>query len=534
MPRVRRRMLVGLDASVDDATAAARSALGMTGDAHHLTGPLAVQVAGEADLRATVENDPHGPGCTLALEAHADVLVAYFRWLFHPLVRILLGRALRHAAACLAAEVAGEATPPPPKRSPITPPVDFSAEQAVLLSAVAWAACVASFGGGLFGQNAGFIQDAFGTSDSGLTVSLAITRVGALVAIVAAALADRRGRRRILLVSLAGIAISNGVAAAAPDLGIFTAAQVVTRGLVNAAIPVAVIAAVEEAPEGARAFSVAMLSLAGGAGFAVTVLLLPLSDLGPEAWRVAFVLSALTIVFLPRLSRVLSETTRYRDLDLAPDERGQADEVVSGRFGKRILVLALFTFLTSVLAAPSSQLINVYLEDDQGFSGAGITLFRSVTQGLPALIGVLIGARLAETRGRKPLLSIGLACATLLTVAFYLSSGAALWVTSAVGIIIVGTYGPAQGTFSTELFPTEVRGTSSAMLLICGVSGSIVGLVVAGALSDPLGGIGRAVAVLGIAPLVAALALVPLLPESAHRGLDDLSPSRSPGAPPPS
>lgn len=529
MPQVRRRMLVGLDASVDDAATAARRALGLTGPAHELTGPLTVQIAGPAALAVRPEDDPGHAGCTVTLEARSDVPVAYFRWFFHPLVWVLLGRALRHAAASLEAAVAGVPAPPPPARSPITPPVAFTADQAVLLSAVAWVAALASFGGGLFGQNAGFIQDAFGTSDGGLTVSLAFTRVGALVAIVAAALADRRGRRRILLVSLIGIAVANGVAAAAPGLGVFTATQVVTRGLVNAAIPVAVIAAVEEAPDGARAFSVAMLSLAGGAGFAVTVLLLPLSDLGTEAWRIAFVLSALSIVFLPRLSRVLAETTRYRDLDLPPEERGQADEVVSGRFGRRILVLALFTFLTSVLAAPSSQLINVYLEDDRGFSGAGITLFRSVTQGLPALIGVLIGARLAETRGRKPLLSIGLACATLFTVAFYLSDGAALWITSAVGIVIVGTYGPAQGAFSTELFPTEVRGTSSAMLLVCGVSGSIVGLVAAGALSGPLGGIGRAVALLGIAPLVAALVLVPFLPESAHRRLDDLSPSRRPG-----
>ncbi|MCZ7531220.1 MAG: MFS transporter [Acidimicrobiia bacterium] len=528
---MQRRMLLGLPASVDDVAEAARTSLRLDGDPDALRGSLPVQIVGDTTLSANVADSPEG-GSRVTLRVDTPMPVAYFRWLFGPLTRILIGRALRHAGECLKAELAGDPAPPPPRRSPITPPVVFSREQAVLLSAVAFAALLASFGGGLFGQNAAFIQDAFDVSDSALTVSLAVTRVGVFVAIVAAAIADRRGRRRILLWSLAGIGVANAIGAASPNLEIFTASQVVARGLVNAALAVAVIAVVEEAPEGARAFSVAMLSLAGGAGFAVAVLLLPLGDLGPEAWRVAFALSALTLLFIPGLSRVITETRRYRNLDLPRSERGQASEVTSGRFGRRIVILAAFTFLTSILAAPSSQLMNVYLEDDRGFSGSAITVFRAITQGLPALVGVLIGARLAETRGRKPLLSVGLAAATLLTIAFYLSDGAALWVTSAVGIVIVGTYGPAQGAFSTELFPTEVRGTSSAMLLVCGVSGSIVGLVAAGLLSDPLGGIGRAVAVLGVAPLVAAIVLVPFLPEAAHRGLDDLSPSRHPGNPP--
>lgn len=538
MPRVRRRMLVRLDASPDDVRAAAIAALGLSplppsGPAEpgrepiRLRGRLEVQIATDASLTMAIE--PHEPpGSEVQLEAETVLPVAYFRWFFLPVIAVLTRKALRHAAASLEAHLRGVAAPPPPRRSPITPAVPFSPTQAVLLSAVAWTTALASFGGGLFGQNAAFIEDAFGASDQALGVSLAITRVGILVAILAAAFADRRGRRRILLGALAGIAVANAVSAAAPNLAVFTAAQVVTRGLVNAAIPVAAIAAVEEAPDRARAFSVGMISLAGGAGFAVTVLLLPIGDLGVEAWRVSFALSAVTLLFLPRLSRVLTETTRYRTLPLAPNERGRPREVGEGPFGRRIVVLAAFTFLAQVMAAPSSQLINVYLDDERGFSGASITLFRGITQGLPALIGVLIGARLAESRGRKPLLVIGLTVATLVTMAFYLSDGIALWATSALGVMVVGAYGPAQGAFSTELFPTEVRGTSSAMLLVCGVAGSVVGLILAGSLSDPLDGIGRAIALLGVAPLLAALVLVPALPEAAWKGLDDLSPSRAP------
>jgi hypothetical protein len=49
--------------------------------------------------------------------------------------------------------------------------------------------------------------------------------------------------------------------------------------------------------------------------------------------------------------------------------------------------------------------------------------------------------------------------------------------------------------------------------------------VTAGQLADPVGGLGRALALCGIAPFVAAIFLVPRLPEAAHRELDELSPS---------
>jgi hypothetical protein len=53
----------------------------------------------------------------------------------------------------------------------------------------------------------------------------------------------------------------------------------------------------------------------------------------------------------------------------------------------------------------------------------------------------------------------------------------------------------------------------------------VVGLVLAGQLSDPLGGLGYAIALCGIAPIIAAIFLVPRLPESGGQKLDDVSPS---------
>jgi predicted MFS family arabinose efflux permease len=178
-----------------------------------------------------------------------------------------------------------------------------------------------------------------------------------------------------------------------------------------------------------------------------------------------------------------------------------------------------------VFSAPSAQLTNKYLDDERGFSNSGISLFRAVTNGVPGLAGLVLGGRLAEQRGRRPVAAFGLAASTVAQVTFFLIGGPSLWLASTVAIVFAGGATVALGTLDAELFPTEVRGTGNALLLVCGVAGSVVGLLLAGLLADALG-LGPAIAVCGVAPFLAALLLVPRLPEAAHRKLDDVSPSQ--------
>jgi hypothetical protein len=61
------------------------------------------------------------------------------------------------------------------------------------------------------------------------------------------------------------------------------------------------------------------------------------------------------------------------------------------------------------------------------------------------------------------------------------------------------------------------------MLLVAGVAGSATGLILFGILRDHMS-VGAAIAVLGVPTLIAAVFLIPLLPESASRSLDEVSP----------
>ena len=519
-------LVVDLAATVERVRELAEGALGAQPDPAD-PGSLIIQVrfpTGEpTPVRLRVEDGGGEAHTQVVLEADAIPHVPYFFWFMGPILRSANRRALGWAEGALRAAEAGEPAPPPPKRPSLAPPAPFSAPESVSLATVCAVTAALTFSGALLSQNAGYVAQSFGASDTQLDTALLLSRAGVLIALVASAMADRKGRRTLMLLCLGGVAVANGVAALAPNLAVFTASQMVMRGFASGGLIVAGIAAVEEAPERARAYSVALLGLAGGFGYAFAVTLLPLADLNDDAWRLSFAASAATVVFLPSFARRLAETRRYAALAARQAVRGRAGEVFDRSYGGRFWVLVISGFLFAVFAAPSSQLTNDYLKDIRGFSGLDITIFRAITQGFPGLAGIAIGGRLAETRGRRPVAAIALFIGTSAQMIFFLFGGSILWLSSAAAIALGGIAAPALGAFSGEMFPTEIRGTANAFLVVAGVTGAAAGLLFTGHLSDQLGR-GEAIALTGVASLVASL-LVLRLPETADRKLDDVSPS---------
>ena len=482
------------------------------------------QISCVGPIRSTSETGRSGQ-TEVTFETDDPPHVPYF-----PIARFVLMRGARrdleHATQTLRAHIkGGSAAPMPGRRRLLTPPVPFDQQQVNLVATVCAMMLVSYFGGSLFTQFVDPIADSFGQSNRALGYALAATRVGIIFSLFAGVFADRRGRRRILLISVAGVTLGNAISMVAPNMFTFTLGQVLTRGFINAVVTIGSICIVEEAPAGARAYALGLLTLVGGTGYALGVALIPIGDFGPQAWRFAFVISVASIVFLPGFARHLRETRRYHDLAERTKKRGGTREVIDERYGWRFGVLAVSAFVLNLFAAPSSQFTNRYLSDERGLSGLDITAMRTITQGLPGLFGVAIGGQLAEARGRRPVASIALLIATGAEMAFFLTAGAPLWIASLFAVLLAGISGPALAAFSNELFPTEVRGTANGLLLIAGLAGSATGLVVVGTLADRWDNLGGAIALMGIGSLLAAAFLIPLLPEAKGRTLEEISPS---------
>jgi MFS family permease len=78
--------------------------------------------------------------------------------------------------------------------------------------------------------------------------------------------------------------------------------------------------------------------------------------------------------------------------------------------------------------------------------------------------------------------------------------------------------------YGPELFPTSLRAKANGLITLGSVVGSAVGLTLAGRMADRWGSMGPGMAILAAGPLVVALLVVLLYPETAHLELEELNP----------
>lgn len=464
-------------------------------------------------------------GAKLSLTTTNDAVVPYFGWAFDPQIRRSTRQHLDRIARTFDAAANGRPPPDELQHPWWAPPDPMTGGQVRTIATLSLLMALAEYASSLLSQTVDFVAKTYSASDAQLGVVTAVTRIGNLIVLVGGPLADRVGRRRLLLSTVAFVLICSALSAAAPTLPSWGFLQVLVNGGTNLAFLVGLIAAVEEAPEGSRTYTIAIVGIAGGLGFVLGALLLPVADLHPEAWRGLYAVAALGLLFLPSASRNLRETKRFEALVARQAARGRLSEVVDRRYGGRFAMMCVAGFLLNLFFAPQWQFTNRYLGDERGFSGLGILILRTVTQAAPALVAAYVGGRLAESRGRRPVARQGLLLGAAAAVAFFLGGGVVLWLALAMATVGLSVAGPSLSAFTTELFPTEVRGTAGAGLTIVNVLGSATGLLVAGYLAAPLGSLGAGIAVTAIGPLIVAVFLIRYLPEAKGLLLDEVSPS---------
>lgn len=394
------------------------------------------------------------------------------------------------------------------------PPDAPDAAAATALGALCSLAIVFGYIGTLLTQTITFTADELGASKGDQGATLAAVRIGVLGALVLTGMADRRGRRRVLVGAATLACVFSALGALAPDLVTLGLTQTVVRALTTSGAVLVVIMAAEEMPAGARAFALSLLSMAGALGVGMCLWVLPLADLDERAWRLLYAIPLLALPVVRLIARHLQESRRFVHTHA---------EVGMAGHGRRFWLLAASALLLNLFTAPASQLMNEFLRDERGFSAARISLFTILTN-TPGSIGIVVGARLADTRGRRLVGAIGVAGGVGLTVAMVLASGWSMWALSVGGAVIGAATVPALGVYGPELFPTSLRGRANGIIAILGVVGSVTGLLVAGILSERWDALGPALAVLSIGP--AAMAAIVLIgyPETAHRELEDLNP----------
>lgn len=371
-----------------------------------------------------------------------------------------------------------------------------------------------------------------GLSGTALGIGLAVIRLAAIGSMPLAGLADRAGRRRMLVVcSMLGLAFT-AVAAGSLSFLWFVILIACARPLLSATNAIAGLIAAEDTSTADRSKAVALITAGYGVGAGLTGLLRGVVD-QLAGFRGVFLMAVIPLALAPLLARLVREPERFERLRRAADAgRTRLSAPVLGALNAtlrgRLLLMGLLWLSFSVVTGPGNTFAFLYTEGVLGLDPL-FTAIMVVSAGPCGLAGLLLGRFLADRLGRRGTAACAQVAVAASLVLTYSGTVAAAMGGYALAMLAGAAYAPATGAMAAELFPTSVRGSVAGWLAAAGVVGAVAGLVVFGLLADALGGFGQTALVIAV-PMALCSLLFALLPETLGRELEDSAPESPAGA----
>jgi MFS family permease len=399
----------------------------------------------------------------------------------------------------------------------LNPPDDLTHHHWRLLGLLGVTVLINHYDFGLLTASLLQIQTDLAIPEAEIGVVVAVVRAGAIPSLLLAVLADRRGRRRLLLATILGFTLCTILTALAQTPVQFATFQCLARMFVTAEELLAVVVIAEEFEARRRGFALGVLAALGSLGNAIAFIGFGFIEVLPFAW----------------IRRTLPETRRFElERQRRSGERGLAAGLQPLRallrtYPGRVAALCGTVLPASMIMIAASTFPVKFLQEEHGWTPGQIPLLM-VGGGFLVFASMALAGTIADRVGRRRLVVAGVTLNALGIALFYNGTGWLVipgWILMIAGLVSVDVI---FGALGSELFPTSHRSTASALRSFAWTVGGSLGLVAEGRLL-PLAGVHAAaltwmLAGAWIAPLLVLL----LVPETARRELEDIAPDRAP------
>ena len=400
-------------------------------------------------------------------------------------------------------------------------PPEFDERHRKVLLLVGLGSMLVAFTNTLFTQTVAFAADEFGVSNSAQGLGSAIVRWGIVISLPIVARADARGRRPMIVALSWAAPLVCALGALSPNFAVLVATQTLGRPLGLTLDILLAVLVIEEMPRDSRAYATGLLAVLSGLGAGVAVASLPLADISLSSWRWIYVMSLVWLPVALAITRGLPESIRFvaRRTDFMGHARGFSRSGLTRNLGRICSVV----FLTNIFIATMSIFQNRYLKDTRGYSALLVALFTTATSS-PAAIGLVIGGRVADARGRRRLGAFMVPVGVTLLALSFAAHGPLMWWLAISGAVGLGLAYPAMAVYRGELFPTHQRGLAGGLIMTSSLVGGSIGLIGAGRAVDAGASYGSVMLTLLVFPVLASVVVWMRYPETAHRALEDINP----------
>ncbi|AWT24874.1 MULTISPECIES: MFS transporter [Corynebacterium] len=378
------------------------------------------------------------------------------------------------------------------------------ARRGATLAFFAWTLAVYDFI--LFGTLLPRIKESFGWSETTALLANTLVSVGVFIVVILVGMfVDRLGRRRGMMVTVGGAAVSSfltGISTGMASLvgfrslsGFGMAEQSVNATYLNEVL------ALTDSDKVRRhrgfIYSFVQTGWPIGALLAAAFIAVVNAVLGEGEWRWAFVIATVPALFVLLLRKGINETPQYRlhqYLDrLVKEGRGDEARVIADRFGltlkssspfreifsgknrRNTIVLSLAWIANYFGISTTSVLGTTMLEGVKGVSPS-YSLFIVIVSNLVAAAGYVFHGWFGDRIGRKKVVIMGWIMASVFWAAFVLGPGnLAFTLITYMGTLffLLGPYA-AILFYQAECFESHVRGTGSSFIAAMGQPGTVI------------------------------------------------------------
>ena len=381
------------------------------------------------------------------------------------------------------------------------------------------ATAISALGGMLFGYDIGvisgailFIKKEFSLSPGMEEIVVSSVLLGSLIGAVAGGvLADRLGRRRLLIVTAIVFGLGAIGAALAPGTASLIAARVIAGVAIGIASFVAPLYISEIAPVAIRGKLVSINQVALTSGIVLSYCI-DYAFAGSQAWRWMFAMAVIPaaafgigLFFIPdsprwlagrgRTDQARTVLKRIRAPEQVEGELNQIKQSVGQQKGNWSELLSPFlrpAMIVGVGLAIAQQITGINtviyyaptIFKFAGLSSASVAILASVGVGVVNVVFTLVAMQLIDRVGRRPLLLASLAGMALglavLGLAFSLPqlSGSLGWIAVASLMVYVGSFavglGPVFWLILSEIYPLRIRGRAMSVGTVANWSANLI------------------------------------------------------------